>query len=94
MDGGFRNDVVVESVAKVDWVDIVTGRSRISIKGFRGLIPLDGKIFFVRLERPVQWQGRSGFVPFQIAVHYCEEDLQKEIDSIYQHRKQVEPCFA
>lgn len=32
--------------------------------------------------------------PFQIAVHYREENLQKQVDRIYQHSEQVQPCFA
>jgi len=32
--------------------------------------------------------------PFQIAVHDGEEDLKKEVDSIYQYRYQVQPCFS
>jgi len=35
-----------------------------------------------------------GDLPFQIAVHNREEDLQKEIDGVYQHRQQVQPCFT
>ncbi len=37
---------------------------------------------------------RLVYIPFQIAVHYGEEDLEEEIDSIDEDCKQVEPCFA
>jgi len=33
-------------------------------------------------------------VTFQIAVHDGEEDLKKEVDGVYQHGQQIEPCFS
>lgn len=32
--------------------------------------------------------------PFQIAVHDGEEDLQEQVDGVYQHRQKVQPCLA
>lgn len=32
--------------------------------------------------------------PFQVTVHNGEEHLQEEVDGVYQHRQQVQPCFA
>ena len=34
------------------------------------------------------------YSPFKIAVHDSEEDLEEEVDGVYQHRQQVQPCFA
>jgi hypothetical protein len=33
-------------------------------------------------------------IPFEVAVHNREEDLEEEIDGIYQHRQKVQPRFA
>lgn len=33
-------------------------------------------------------------VPFQIAVHDGEEDLEEQVDRVDQHGQQEEPCFA
>lgn len=33
-------------------------------------------------------------IPFQIAVHDGEEDLQEQIDGVYEHGEEVEPCFS
>jgi len=33
-------------------------------------------------------------VAFQVRVHYCEENLHKEVDCVQQHRQQIEPCFT
>jgi hypothetical protein len=33
-------------------------------------------------------------VPLQIAVHDCEEDLQKQVHGVYQNGEQVEPRLA
>ena len=38
--------------------------------------------------------GEDRVVPFQIAVHDGEEDLEKQVDGIYEDRDKVEPCFA
>ena len=33
-------------------------------------------------------------VPLQIAVHDGEEDLQEQVDGVYQHRQQEQPGLA
>jgi len=33
-------------------------------------------------------------VTFQIAVHDGEENLEEEVDGVYQHSQQIEPCFS
>jgi len=38
--------------------------------------------------------NRVDVVTFQIAVHDGEEDLKKQVDSVYQNCQQIEPCFA
>lgn len=43
------------------------------------------------------WRGEgqgASFVPFEIAVHDGEEDLQEQVDGVYKHRKQKEPRLA
>lgn len=88
--GSFGDDVGVETVAEVDRVDVVTGvklacaRDTVFAALRRGS-PRSGA-------RPHS-QGRW-FVPFQVAVHNREEDLEEEVDGVYQHRQQVQPCFA
>lgn len=39
-------------------------------------------------------QAKTGDAPFQIAVHYREEYLEKEVDGVYEYREEVQPCFA
>lgn len=36
----------------------------------------------------------EGDLPFQITVHDGEEDLEEQVDGVYQHRQQVQPCLA
>jgi len=36
----------------------------------------------------------GGYAPLQIAVHDGEEDLEEQVDGVYQHRQQVQPRFA
>jgi hypothetical protein len=44
--------------------------------------------------------GRRGLeegissIPFQIAVHDGEENLEEEVHGVYQHREQIEPRLA
>lgn len=38
--------------------------------------------------------GGAGFVPFEIAVHNSEEDLEEQVDGVYKHREQEEPRLA
>lgn len=33
-------------------------------------------------------------IPFQVAVHDCEKDLEEEVDGIDQYREEVQPCFS
>jgi hypothetical protein len=33
-------------------------------------------------------------LPFEVAVHNREEDLEEEVNGIYQYRQQVQPRFA
>lgn len=40
------------------------------------------------------WRGAGRNSPFQVTVHNREEDLKEEVDGVYQHRQQVQPCFA
>jgi len=42
----------------------------------------------------LQHGSRYIHVPFQIAVHDGEENLEKEIYGIYEYRQKVQPCFA
>lgn len=37
---------------------------------------------------------RRKHVPFEIAVHDGEEDLEEQVDGIYQHGEEVQPRFA
>lgn len=36
----------------------------------------------------------AGSLPFEIAVHNGEEDLEEQVDGVYKHRKQEEPRLA
>ena len=38
--------------------------------------------------------GYRCYLPFQIAVHDCEENLEEKVHGIYQYRQKVQPCFA
>jgi len=41
------------------------------------------------------WTERSSIIlPFQITVHYREENLEEEVDGIEQYRKEEEPRFS
>ena len=90
VDGGFRNNVGVETIAKVDGVDIVTGVKRISMY----VLHMDetwrqpGSSW----SRPLEAETAAGsgllrHVPFQIAVHDSEEDLQEQVHGVYKHRE-------
>jgi hypothetical protein len=69
MYGSFRNDVGVEAVAEIDWVDVVAAARLACTRNDACLT--------------------SGWMhsPFQIAVHNSEEDLEEEVDGVYQHRQ-------
>lgn len=47
----------------------------------------------VRVETVAEVDGVD-VVTFQIAVHDGEENLKKQVDSVYQNGQQIEPCFA
>jgi hypothetical protein len=51
---------------------------------------------FGRTRRDLMAVGYSNrsYLPFQVAVHDGEEDLQEEIDGIYEHREQIKPRLA
>lgn len=91
--GSFGDDVGVQAVAEVDGVDVVTATqgtlsAAISSRGEFGVPRGEG-----RRQQTLSSRGRSlgasCDVPFQIAVHDGEEDLQEEVYGIYEHRKQV-----
>lgn len=88
MDGSFGNDVGVEAVAEIDRIDVVTVYICQRMFAPSGLI------------RPLRWMqpyepGLLGlYIPFEIAVHNGEEDLEKEVNGVYQHRYEVQPCFS
>lgn len=67
MHSGLGNDVGVQSVAKVDGVDVVAVN--------------------VNQSGPVMCDTNN--VPFQIAVHNGEEDLEEQIDGIYENREEI-----
>jgi hypothetical protein len=87
VDGGFGDDVCVQAVTEIDGVDVVAGailacaQERVPSKARTTLAAPTASEYAV-------------CSPFQIAVHDGEEHLQKQVDSIYQYRQQVQPCFA
>lgn len=85
VDGGFGDDVGVETVAQVNRVDVVTANEGAPVSDLQSKgMELD-ESFASREE------ANS---PFQIAVHDGEEHLEEEVDGVDQHRQQVEPRFA
>ena len=79
------NYVGVEPVAKVDGVDIVTEIQtyRISIYLMQGAVIKPPQCLDTRCV--VWWAMPDERLPFQIAVHDGEEDLQEQIDRVYKH---------
>ncbi len=67
MDGGFGDDVGVETVAEVDWVDVVAFQVRVPELPPTSALPQAG------CPEMKEMVGK---------VHYCEEDLHKEVDCI------------
>ena len=59
-------------------------------------IPESSSTFSAVKETPSKQnsKGQRVGIPFQIAVHNREENLEEEIDRIYQYGEQVQPCFA
>jgi len=47
----------------------------------------------IRVEAVAEIDGIN-VVAFQVAVHDCEEDLEEQVDGIYQHRQQIQPRFT
>lgn len=46
-----------------------------------------------RLTAKAAGQG-GGDIPFQVAVHDGEENLQKEVDGVDEYRQEVQPSFS
>jgi hypothetical protein len=44
-------------------------------------------------EEKKKWKQENS-LPFEVAVHNREEDLEEEVDGVYQYRQQVQPRFA
>lgn len=81
MDGGFGDDVCVQAVAQINRVDVVAGAKLACARWYS----------LGRIVRHAPWPAREYHSPFQVAVHDGEEDLEKQVDGIYQHRQQVQP---
>ena len=82
VNGGFGNDVGVETVAEINGVDVVAvAKLAYARQGSAPSPACDD----------ASWRCHS---PFQIAVHDGKEDLEKQVDGVYQHRQQVQPCFT
>lgn len=64
-------NVRVEPVAEIDRIDIITGGRIISACTSFKL----GAIY--------QEANGDQCLPFQVTIHYGEEDLQKEVDRVY-----------
>ena len=90
MNGGLGDDVGVQAVAEVDRVDVVTGAKLACARIWAHLAKLE--LCEAVSSRDAWRAGRHS--PFQIAVHNGEEDLQEQVDGVYQHRQKVQPCFA
>jgi hypothetical protein len=82
VDSGFGDDVCVEAVAEIDGVDVVAG------------VKLACASWDTGRRRNVLCTEPRASSPFQIAIHNSEEDLEEQVDGIYQHRQQVQPRFA
>lgn len=85
MDGGFGDDVGVETVAQVNRVDVVTANEGAPVSDLQ------------REARKLEASfapGEEANSPFQIAVHDGEEHLEEEVDGVDQHRQQVQPRFT
>lgn len=95
---GLGDDVRVEPVAEIDWVDVVTTDEFISACCWYCMLHKEAVASV--LGRPHSGSGRAArkegmqSLPFQIAIHDREEDLEEEVDRIYQHGQQIQPCFS
>jgi hypothetical protein len=85
---GLGNDVRVEAVAEVDGVDVVTEKTVVLAS------PCHGGRCDLIASAMASAPGDRGCVPFQIAVHDGEEDLQEKVDGVDQHRQEEQPCFS
>lgn len=89
MNRSFRNDICVQTVAKVDWVDVITvvkpvlAKSNMLNKG----LGISKRRLDSHLENKIVQIGKRS--PLKITVHNSKEDLQKQVDGIDQHRQQV-----
>lgn len=81
MNGGFGDDVGVEAVAKINRVDVVAVQNISFSPIIRHPRASCGAKFKLYLDEMIF------DLPFQIAVHYGEKDLQEEVDGVYQHRQ-------
>jgi len=88
---GFRDDVGVEAVAKIDRINVVTScHARLA----RVLCYAHCSPFFRAWHSsivmrqnfgnpPARWSGQTkGHSPLQIAIHDREENLQEQVDGI------------
>ena len=82
VDSGFGDDVGVEAVAQVDRVDVVAGAKLASIEQVDAPSSICNHV------------SSRCHLPFQITVHDGKEDLEEQVDGVYQHRQQVQPCFT
>lgn len=85
-----RNDVCIESITEVDWIDIVT-----ALKTFCQRINNQR----LRIEHKTWRKAQMGRAiedgsPLQIAIHDGEKDLKEKIHGIDKYREEVQPCFT
>lgn len=85
-----RNDVRIESITEVDWIDIVT-----ALKTFCQRINNQR----LRIEHKTWRKAQMGRAiedgsPLQIAIHDGEKDLKEKIHGIDKYREEVQPCFT
>lgn len=90
MDSGFGNDVGVQAVAEIDGVDVVAGAKLACAS--REHQPRSECLYQIGARLPVK--AETVHSPLKIAIHDGEEDLEKQVDGIYQHRQQVQPRLA
>lgn len=82
VDSGFGNDVGVQTVAEIDGVDVIAGAKLACAED--GSAP----------SSVCDDASSRCHSPFQITVHDGEEDLEEQVDGVYQHRQQVQPSFT
>lgn len=86
VDSSLGYDVCVEPVAKVYRIDVVT-RSVLAAALTHGIMMRSGSLRGNAHPKRIM-QGRSGDIPFQVAVHDRKEHLQKQVHCIKQDGKQ------